>query len=67
MRPSTLTAVAGDHDPAAGLAAVAALRRLTEELERDQVGRARALGWSWESIAHVLGMTKRAVHRKHRM
>jgi DNA invertase Pin-like site-specific DNA recombinase len=62
----TLTAQATDGDPAVGLAAVAALRRLTEELERTQVRRARALGWSWRSIAEALAVTKQTVHRKHR-
>jgi hypothetical protein len=62
----TLTARAAGSDPAVGLAAVAALRRLTEELERTQVRRARELGWSWRSIAEALGVTKQTVHRKHR-
>jgi hypothetical protein len=62
----TLATRATDGDPAVGLAAVAALRRLTENLERTQVERARALGWSWRSIAEALGVTKQTVHRKHR-
>lgn len=62
----TLTTRAADHDPAVGLAAVAALRRLTEDLERTQVRRARALGWSWQAIAEALSVTKQTVHRKHR-
>jgi DNA-directed RNA polymerase specialized sigma24 family protein len=62
----TLTARAAADDPAIGLTAVAALRRLTEELERTQVRHARELGWSWQAIAEALGVTKQTVHRKHR-
>lgn len=56
---------AGD-DPDVGLRAVAALRALTERLEQLQVDNARRLGWSWQEIASRLGVTKQAVHRKHR-
>jgi hypothetical protein len=52
-------------DPAVGLAAVAALRRLLESLEELQVENARARGWSWERIAGALGVSKQAVHKKH--
>jgi DNA-binding NarL/FixJ family response regulator len=52
-------------DPAVGLRAVAALRRLTEQLEGLQVARARSKGWSWAQIAAVLGVSKQAVHKKH--
>lgn len=56
-----------DHrDPAVGLRAVAALRRLLEQLEALQVANARAQGWSWQDIAEALGVTKQTVHRKHR-
>jgi hypothetical protein len=57
---------AADRDPAVGLPAVAALHRLAEQLERDQVVRARRLGWSWQEIADAMGVTKQTVHRKHR-
>lgn len=53
-------------DPATGLRAVAALRRLVEQLEALQVANAREKGWSWAEIAHALGVSKQAVHRKHR-
>lgn len=56
---------AGNADPATGLAAVAALRGVVEVLEELQVDNARAHGWSWRDIAHVLGLTKQAVHYKH--
>jgi hypothetical protein len=45
---------------------VAALRRLAEQLEALQVRNARAQGWSWEAIGAVLGVSKQAVHKKHR-
>lgn len=53
------------HDPAVGLRAVAALRRLTEQLEDLQVASARQQGWSWSAIAGAIGVSKQAVHRKH--
>lgn len=56
---------AGSKDPRQGLRAVAALRRLLEQLEMLHVDRARALGWSWQEIAGELGVTKQTVHRKH--
>jgi hypothetical protein len=56
---------AGATDPAVGLAAVAALRRLLEQLEALQVDNARGRGWRWSDIAEALGVSKQAVHRKH--
>ncbi len=53
------------RDPAVGLRAVAALRRLAEKLEDLQVQNARAQGWSWADIAGVIGVSKQAVHKKH--
>jgi hypothetical protein len=52
-------------DPAVGLAAVAALRDLVEELEELHVDNARACGWSWQQIAGPLGVTRQSVHKKH--
>ena len=52
-------------DPAAGLRAVLALRRLAERVEAEQVDLARDQGWSWQQIADVLGMTRQSVHAKH--
>lgn len=60
-----LTEASTNDDPATGLTAVAALRRLVERLETLQVDHARALGWSWQQIAAALGVSKQAVHRKH--
>lgn len=53
------------RDPAEGLAAVLALRRLADRLEAGQVERAVLEGWSWSEIAAVLGVSRQAVHKKH--
>jgi hypothetical protein len=53
------------EDPAAGLAAVVALRRLADRLEDSQVEQAMRAGWSWSEVAEVLGVTRQAVHKKH--
>ena len=52
-------------DPAEGLAAVVALRRLADRLEAGQVERAIVDGWSWQEIAAALGVSRQAVHKKH--
>jgi len=66
MIPAAELAKDLDHtDPRVGLRAVAALRRLLEQLEALQVDNARAGGWSWQEIAEALGVTKQTVHRKH--
>lgn len=64
---STEELVAGgtSRDPAVGLRAVSALRRLTEQLEDLQVQSARQQGWSWSAIAAAIGVSKQAVHKKH--
>lgn len=56
---------ATNADPAVGLQAAAALRRLAEQLELEHVRRARTLGWSWREIALRLNLTKQAVHHKY--
>jgi len=53
-------------DPEVALRAVARLRRLTAQLEADQVAAARRAGWTWQEIALGLGVTKQSVHRKYR-
>jgi ribosome-binding protein aMBF1 (putative translation factor) len=53
------------RDPATGLRAVAALRRLVESLEELQVQNARDQGWSWSDIASHMGVSKQAVHKKY--
>jgi DNA-directed RNA polymerase specialized sigma24 family protein len=52
-------------DPAVGLRATVALRRLADTLERLQVAQARRHGWSWQDIAEVLQVSKQAVHKKY--
>ncbi len=64
-RATKLAGAAGDADPRVGLRAVAALRRLVEQLEALQVRNARGAGWSWQEIANELGVTRQAVHKKH--
>ena len=59
-----MTAAAGD-DPAKGLRAVRSLRVLADRLEVLHVERARRLGWPWQQIADVLGVTRQAVHKKY--
>jgi hypothetical protein len=54
-----------DQDPAVGLRAVVALRRLLEELERVHVDNARDQGWTWQSIATALQVSRQSVHEKH--
>jgi DNA-directed RNA polymerase specialized sigma24 family protein len=60
-----LATAAGNRDPATGLRAVSALRKLLEHLEAAQVASARQQGWSWQDIAEALGVSRQAVHKKH--
>jgi hypothetical protein len=53
------------RDPADGLAAVVALRRLADQVEDSEVERAVREGWTWSLIAEALGVTRQAVHKKH--
>ena len=52
-------------DPSAALAAVVALRRLADQLERAAVARAIEDGWSWAQVAEALGVTRQAAHKRH--
>ncbi|MGO9819173.1 MAG: hypothetical protein ACLPTJ_00810 [Solirubrobacteraceae bacterium] len=58
-------AIASD-DPALGLRASLALRRLAERIEAQHVATARRRGWSWQQIGDVLGITRQSVHAKYR-
>ena len=60
-----LTDLTSPEDPADGLAAVVALRRLAEQLEAAEVERAMRAGWNWPDVAEALGVTRQAVHKKH--
>lgn len=62
---TTLAASAASPDPAEGLRAVVALRRLLERLESIQVESARRQGWSWQAIADSLEVSRQAVHQKY--
>ena len=53
------------RDPADGLAAVVAMRRLADRLENAEVERALRDGWTWSLVAEALGVTRQAVHKKH--
>lgn len=48
------------------LAAVVALRELADRLENSAVERALRDGWSWAQVSEALGVTRQAVHKKHR-
>ncbi|MDF3288128.1 MULTISPECIES: helix-turn-helix domain-containing protein [Streptomyces] len=63
--PATLAGKVTNKDPAVGLQAVVALRRLLEELERLHVDNARDQGWTWQSIATALQVSRQTVHEKH--
>jgi transcriptional regulator with GAF, ATPase, and Fis domain len=52
-------------DPADGLAAAVALRRLADRVEDAEVERALREGWTWAQVAEALGVTRQAVHKKH--
>jgi transcriptional regulator len=63
---TALSEAVDSRDPSVGLAAVATLRTLVEELEDLHVENARGRGWSWQAIADELGVTRQSVHKKHR-
>ena len=63
--PSARADLAHPEDPADGLAAVVALRRLADQMEDAQVERALRDGWTWAQVAEALGVTRQAVHKKH--
>ena len=61
----TGTTYSSSTDPADGLAASVALRRLADRVESAEVERALRDGWSWSEVAEALGVTRQAVHKKH--
>ncbi|MGI5339395.1 hypothetical protein ACQEVS_19415 [Streptomyces sp. CA-181903] len=63
--PADLVGRVTDKDPAVGMQAVVALRRLLEELERLHVDNARDQGWAWQRIADALRVSRQSVHEKH--
>ena len=65
VEPAEMVAQTASEDPEVGLRGVASLRALLEAVEELQVRRARELGWSWQQIAELLGVSKQAVHQKY--
>ena len=63
--PRLPTELTHPEDPADGLAAVGALRRLADRMEDAEVERALRDGWTWAQVAEALGVTRQAVHKKH--
>ncbi len=57
--------IPASQEPADALAAVAALRRLADQIEDAAVEQAMRAGWSWPQVAEALGVTRQAVHKKH--
>ncbi len=60
-----LSALLASGDPAVGLRAVLALRRLAERVEARQVALAREQGWSWQQIGDAFGVTRQSIHTKY--
>jgi DNA-directed RNA polymerase specialized sigma24 family protein len=65
MELDQLSVAVSSDDPAVGLRAVVALRRLAERVEANQVALARYQGWSWQQIGDALGITRQSVHQKY--
>ncbi len=65
IEPTDVMTQTASEDPEVGLRGVASLRVLLETVEQLQVRRARELGWSWQRIAELLGVSKQAVHQKY--
>jgi len=56
--------IAVPTEPDEALAAVVALRRLADRIEREAVRSALGQGWPWSRIAQALGITKQAAHKR---
>jgi hypothetical protein len=65
MDADRLSSAVASDDPATGLRAVLALRRLAEQVEANQVAAARRAGWSWQQIGDALGVTRQSIHAKY--
>jgi hypothetical protein len=65
MNAEEIASAIGSNDPALGLRAALALRRLAERVEADHVASARQQGWSWQQIGDALGITRQSVHAKY--
>jgi len=65
MKMDELESAINSEDPAIGLRAALALRRLAERIEAQHVAAARTRGWSWQQIGDALGITRQSVHAKY--
>ena len=63
-RRSGLLDIAAGDDPETALYAIVGLHDLMNELERRQVAAARDQGWTWDQIAHVLGVSGQAASKR---
>jgi DNA-directed RNA polymerase specialized sigma24 family protein len=61
---SLFTSLPNPDEPEKALAAVVALRRAADILERRAVKAAMLQGWTWARIAQALGVSKQAAHRR---
>ncbi len=52
-------------DPGSAMAAVVALRRMADRMEREAVEVALQRGWTWQQVAQALGVTRQAAHKRH--
>jgi DNA-directed RNA polymerase specialized sigma24 family protein len=66
MKPQspTYVEIAAGDDPEAALYAIVGLRDLMNILEHRQVAAARELGWTWDQIAHILGVSRQAASKR---
>lgn len=65
MDVEEISSAIASEDPAVGLRAALALRRLAERVEASQVESARERGWSWQQVGEALGVTRQSVHAKY--
>jgi DNA-directed RNA polymerase specialized sigma24 family protein len=59
-----LTQLPSPDDPETALAAVIALRRTANQLERAAVVQAILQGWTWAEVGQALGVSAQAAHKK---
>ncbi len=62
---SDIKSLPSSKTPEKVLAAVVAMRRAADQLERKAVKEAIEQGWSWSDVAEALGVSKQAAHKRH--